>query len=101
VKGDYKEDSDNDPDEDAHSLLKGYAAGGIEEEDIVPSRRTEVKIAVTETWLNDDTEDAYFLPGYDLVTKSRSGQIGGGVGIFVSTHLITHCGLIYVVCQTT
>jgi len=37
-----------------------------------------------QTWLNNVTEDAYFLPGYDLATKSRSGKIGGRVGIFVS-----------------
>src|SRR5271166_5083590 len=40
-------------------------------------------IAVTETWLNDNVADTYFLPGYNFISKSRAST-GGGVGIFLS-----------------
>jgi len=58
-------------------------------------------IAITEDGLIDATEDAYFLPGYDLVTISRSCKLEVGLEFLFQTHLITHCGMIYVVCQTT
>src|ERR1043165_7269477 len=44
-------------------------------------------IAETETWLTDDTKDAFFLPGYSFVSKCRSGKIGGGVGMFIRSEI--------------
>jgi len=42
VKGDQKEDSDNDPEEDVHSLLEGYAVGGHDEEEVIARRRMDL-----------------------------------------------------------
>lgn len=44
-------------------------------------------IAVTETWLTEQTEKDFFLPGYDFVIKCRKEKIGGGVGIFIFSNL--------------
>jgi Endonuclease-reverse transcriptase len=46
-------------------------------------------IAVTETWLNCTTADAYVLPGYTFISKPRIGKGGGGVGFFVNSD-VTH-----------
>lgn len=40
-------------------------------------------LAVTETWLNANTEDAVFIPGFKFIHKSRSDAGGGGVGFFI------------------
>ena len=40
-------------------------------------------IAITETWLTESSKDAYFIPNYKFTSSSRSGKIGGGVGIYV------------------
>jgi len=42
VKGDLREDSDNDLEEDVQQLMEeGYAVGGNEDEEILPPRRTD------------------------------------------------------------
>lgn len=47
---------------------------------------TLTAIAITETWLTSDTEDVYFIPGYNFIPFSRS-TVGGGVGIFLQNSL--------------
>ena len=42
-----------------------------------------IVLAVTETWLNDNTEDTVFIPGFNFIHKSRTGSRGGGTGFFV------------------
>ena len=39
-------------------------------------------IAVTETWLGDDSE-SISIPGYSFISVCRSGKKGGGVGFFI------------------
>ena len=40
-------------------------------------------IAVTETWTTKLTENFFTIPGYEFICNSRSGKIGGGVGIYI------------------
>ena len=40
-------------------------------------------IAVSETWTTTDTEQNYYIPGYDFQVKSRQNKSGGGVGIYL------------------
>lgn len=44
-------------------------------------------IAISETWLTESTESTFFIPNYTLVSSSRVGKSGGGVGIFVNNSL--------------
>ena len=45
-------------------------------------------MAVSETWLQEDTLDAAVaLPGYNLVRRDRCGKRGGGVAIYVREEL--------------
>lgn len=44
-------------------------------------------IAVSETWLTESVHDVYSIPGYNFFAKSRTGKIGGGVGLYVSNNL--------------
>ena len=47
-------------------------------------------MAVTETWLDTGRRDftgEYYLPGYVMFHKDRTGRSGGGVMLYVSTGL--------------
>ena len=44
-------------------------------------------IALTETWLSNDTEHVYKLTGYNFICLSRSGKRGGGVAFFIKNTL--------------
>ena len=46
-------------------------------------------IGLSETWLknSDMPFNIYSIPGYQLETNSRSGRVGGGVGLYVSSDL--------------
>src|ERR1043165_975449 len=44
-------------------------------------------IAITETWLTGNLQDAFFLPGYNFISKCRHRRTGGGVGIFICSTL--------------
>ena len=39
-------------------------------------------IALSETWLNDNSSDTVNLDGYDFVSCPRSSRKGGGVGLY-------------------
>jgi hypothetical protein len=45
-------------------------------------------IVLTETWLNDRSEELYNLPNYSHVTISRSQRAGGGIRIYALNSLI-------------
>lgn len=42
-------------------------------------------IALSETWLNESTNDIYSIPGYTFVSSYRKNKRGGGVGIFIKS----------------
>ena len=47
-------------------------------------------VAVTETWLDTERRDfagEYYLPGYAMFHKDRRGRAGGGVMLYVRSHL--------------
>lgn len=49
-------------------------------------------ICITETWLNTDRRDfegEYHLPGYTMFHRDRGNRAGGGVMIYVRSHLDT------------
>lgn len=41
-------------------------------------------LAVTETWLNCESEKYVSLPGYNFVSKTRLDKVGGGVGLYIN-----------------
>ena len=43
-------------------------------------------LAVTETWLTEDTQNLFQIPGYNFITQSRLTK-GGGVGLFICHNL--------------
>ena len=47
-------------------------------------------IALTETWFNSVTSCLYCLPGYEIVSKSREGRIGGGVSLLIKNSFEYH-----------
>ena len=47
--------------------------------DLLPSA-----VAVTETWLSENEEEYYKIPGYSLFVSSRTSHRGGGVLLYVS-----------------
>jgi len=44
-------------------------------------------IAISETLLNENLTDSFFVPGYDFISKSITDKLGGGVGIFGNSFL--------------
>ena len=40
-------------------------------------------LAVTETWLLDNTDDMYNISGYTFISKCRTERTGGGIGIYL------------------
>jgi hypothetical protein len=42
-------------------------------------------VAVTETWLTDQNDQLYQIPGYNFVNIHRTGKVGGGVGIYIES----------------
>lgn len=44
-------------------------------------------IALTETWLNDESSSSYSLPGYTFVCANRQNRKGGGVAMFIRSDL--------------
>ncbi|ESO01073.1 hypothetical protein HELRODRAFT_175100 [Helobdella robusta] len=44
-------------------------------------------VAITETWLNDSTEDLICMNGFKFIGKNRLSKHGGGVGFYVSNNL--------------
>ena len=41
-------------------------------------------LAVSETWLKPNNEDAFHLPGYAFVACSRPVKVGAGVGLYIN-----------------
>ena len=44
-------------------------------------------IAVSETWLHSSNSDLFHLPGYHFISSHREHKAGGGVGIYIQSHL--------------
>src|SRR6218665_1884591 len=44
-------------------------------------------LAVTETWLNNDTALSVNIPGYDFIFNNRPGGGSGGVGFYVKCNI--------------
>ncbi|ESN96789.1 hypothetical protein HELRODRAFT_163912 [Helobdella robusta] len=44
-------------------------------------------VAITETWINDSTEDLICMNGFKFIGKNRLSKHGGGVGFYVSNNL--------------
>ena len=44
-------------------------------------------IAVSETWLHRSNSDLFHLPGYHFISSHREHKAGGGVGIYIQSHL--------------
>ena len=44
-------------------------------------------IAVSETWLHRSNSDLFHLPGYHFISGHREHKAGGGVGIYIQSHL--------------
>ena len=40
-------------------------------------------IGISETWLNDTTQDLVNLPGYSFLSNHRTTKPGGGVGLYL------------------
>lgn len=58
---------------------------------LVATEEVEI-IAVTESWIDvssRDYEGEYDLPGYTMYRKDRVGRMGGGVLLYVRSHLLT------------
>lgn len=58
------------------------------------SIKTEFKfIFITETYLNESTENLYNIPGYKSVSLSRSNRTGGGIKLYYKEELMLQiCG---------
>lgn len=71
----------------AHVNAQSLKAHFSEFSDTFSDVRNHV-VAVSETWLQEDTLDAAVaLPGYNLVRRDRCGKRGGGVAIYVREEL--------------
>ena len=70
-------------------------------------------LAVSETWLKPNNEDAFNLPGYAFVSCSRPSKVGVGVGLYINdciqfkvlteyTYItdIIECIFVELVCET-
>ena len=44
-------------------------------------------IAVSETWLHRSNSDLFHLPGYHFISSHREHKAGGGVGLYIQSHL--------------
>ena len=44
-------------------------------------------IALTETWLNDNDDETFQLPGYNLTQLNRNNKNGGGICVFTKENL--------------
>ena len=42
-------------------------------------------IGISETWLDEPTQDLYNIPGYTFLSSSRQHKHGGGVGLFIKS----------------
>ena len=40
-------------------------------------------IGLTETWLDENKQDLYDLPGYNCIHRYREGRRGGGVSLYM------------------
>jgi len=47
-------------------------------------------IALTETWLQRDDELLFDIPSHTLISSPRLHRRGGGVGFYISDHLVYH-----------
>src|SRR5271155_836902 len=56
-------------------------------------------LAVTETWLTEDTQNLFQIPGYNFITQSRLTE-NGGVGLFVGYNFTCNT-LLFLCIQTT
>ena len=43
-------------------------------------------IGLSETWLDESTENLYAIPGYTFLSSSRQHKRGGGVGFFIKSN---------------
>ena len=43
---------------------------------------------ITETWLNENTDIAFDINGYNCFSICRNGQIGGGIKIYIEEFLV-------------
>lgn len=65
--------------------LKGFLEQQKSKRSLLPSM-----IAISETWLDNDTEATlkkYEIPGFTLETETRTNRRAGGVGIYISNNL--------------
>ena len=44
-------------------------------------------IGVTETWLNESSCGQYGMNNYEFIKNHRTGETGGGVGLFVRNNM--------------
>ena len=44
-------------------------------------------LALTETWLNNETDDTFSIPNYQLIHKNRETGQGGGVGLLIRDNI--------------
>ena len=51
-------------------------------------------IALTETWINEERGDDFYLEGYQLYHSSRSKKIRGGAALFINSDL--NCKRIFI-----
>lgn len=47
-------------------------------------------IVLTETWLNENSEQLFKIPGYESISLNRTGR-GGGIRVYAMEGLITQC----------
>ena len=51
------------------------------------NRSTISVIAVSETWLHRSNSDLFHFPGYHFISSHRDHKAGGGVGLYIQSHL--------------
>ena len=44
-------------------------------------------IGISENWLTDDNKNLYSINNYDHICNNRTDQIGGGVSLFIASHI--------------
>jgi len=44
-------------------------------------------IGVSETWMNDQSSENVDIPGFSFISNHRKTRSGGGVGIYINSHL--------------
>ena len=44
-------------------------------------------IGISENWLDNYNKDLYYIEGFDHINNVRSNKTGGGVSIFIASHI--------------